>query len=147
MRLELTLPALERLIGGDTELELGLRYQIVEEFTKHHLKTIVNSEFWKERQDLWQAEVKAAVQEGLKDLLIDPKLTHASALVSGKLTEHARTVAREALNQELKKIIDEQKRYWQDQVKREIASAIQANIKQLVEAEIQRRLAAAARIT
>ncbi len=32
MRLELSLPALERLIGGDTEAELHLRKQIVQEF-------------------------------------------------------------------------------------------------------------------
>lgn len=35
-----SLEALERLIGGDTELEIELRGAIVQEFTKRHLKGI-----------------------------------------------------------------------------------------------------------
>ncbi len=38
------LAALERLIGGDTELEIEIRNNIVQEFTKRHLKGLVETE-------------------------------------------------------------------------------------------------------
>jgi hypothetical protein len=37
-----SLEALERLIGGDTEVEIEIRNNIVQEFTKKHLKAIAN---------------------------------------------------------------------------------------------------------
>ena len=43
MKLQInSLAALERLIGGDTEVELEIRNSIVQEFAKKHLKAIVN---------------------------------------------------------------------------------------------------------
>ena len=42
--LNLSLPALERLLGGNTELEISARQQIVESFCRRYLKTIANSE-------------------------------------------------------------------------------------------------------
>lgn len=38
-----SLAALERLIGGDTELEIEIRNNIVQEFTKKHLKQIATA--------------------------------------------------------------------------------------------------------
>ena len=37
-----SLDALERLIGGDTEVEIEIRNSIVQEFVKKHLKALVN---------------------------------------------------------------------------------------------------------
>jgi hypothetical protein len=43
MKLQInSLEALERLIGGDTEVELEIRNNIVQAFAKKHLKAIVN---------------------------------------------------------------------------------------------------------
>ncbi len=39
--------ALERLIGGDTELEMEIRNNIVQEFTSKRLKGLINAEFEK----------------------------------------------------------------------------------------------------
>lgn len=38
-----SLAALERLIGGDTEVEIAIRGNIVQEFAKKHLKAVANS--------------------------------------------------------------------------------------------------------
>ncbi len=54
MHVSLTLPALERLIGGETEIEVHLRQQIVEKFAERHLKSIVNREAWKAAYTQWQ---------------------------------------------------------------------------------------------
>lgn len=42
LKISLNGPALERLIGGDTEVELELRQQIVENFARKYLKELVN---------------------------------------------------------------------------------------------------------
>jgi hypothetical protein len=39
-----SLDALERLIGGDSELEFDIRQSVVENFTKKHLNKLVNEE-------------------------------------------------------------------------------------------------------
>ena len=41
------LEALERLIGGDTQVEMEIRQSVVESFAKKHLKTMINSELLK----------------------------------------------------------------------------------------------------
>ncbi len=42
MKLSLSLPALERLIGGDNQIEIELRQQIAEKFAERHLKCLLN---------------------------------------------------------------------------------------------------------
>ena len=42
-----SLDALERLIGGDNELEIEIRSSVVENFTKKHLNTLVNNDLMK----------------------------------------------------------------------------------------------------
>ena len=69
MRLELTLPALERLLGGDTEIEIHLRQQIVEEFARKHLKALANDSTWKGVHKIWETEVNAVVAEQLSSLI------------------------------------------------------------------------------
>lgn len=39
-----SLEALERLIGGDTEVEIDIRNSVVQEFTKKHLKAIATND-------------------------------------------------------------------------------------------------------
>lgn len=49
MKIQLnSLEALERLIGGDSEVEIEIRNSIVQEFTKKHLKALVNEILAKE---------------------------------------------------------------------------------------------------
>ena len=58
--LSLNLPALERLIGGDSELELDLRRGIAETFAKHYLKSIVNQELVQGVEREVRSEIAAA---------------------------------------------------------------------------------------
>lgn len=54
MKLILDATAVEKLLGGDTELEIELRQSVAAQFAKHHLKPLINS-----------AEVKA-IAESIK---------------------------------------------------------------------------------
>lgn len=44
LKLDMNLPILERLIGGDTELEISLRKQIANEFLNRHIPQIMQTE-------------------------------------------------------------------------------------------------------
>ena len=61
-----SLEALERLIGGDTELELELRKSCVYEFAKRHLKHIGEEEI-----KLAESEVVKAVQKEANEALLN----------------------------------------------------------------------------
>jgi N12 class adenine-specific DNA methylase len=55
--------ALERLIGGDTELEIEIRNSIVQNFTRKHLKSLVNHDI--------MLNVRKAVSEEIKEQFFD----------------------------------------------------------------------------
>lgn len=44
MKLYLSVDALERLMGGDSEAEIRVRNSVVQEFARRHLKAVANSE-------------------------------------------------------------------------------------------------------
>ena len=68
MKVSLTLPALERLIAGDTEIEVEILQQIAEQFAKRHLKTILNDATWKAASAQWHKELDASVKEVMQQL-------------------------------------------------------------------------------
>lgn len=57
IKLDLDIPALERLIGGDSEVEVNLRRGIVEEFARRHLSSVLKDENF---QRFLAVEAKAA---------------------------------------------------------------------------------------
>lgn len=56
-----SLAALERLIGGDSELEIEVRNSVVQNFTKKYLKDVANSEIVKVEANLVKREVYDSV--------------------------------------------------------------------------------------
>ena len=61
-----SLEALERLIGGDTKLEIEIRNSIVQEFTKKYLKSIVNTEIVKAAHSSIIKELQTTIFEQVK---------------------------------------------------------------------------------
>lgn len=65
VQLFLNRPALERLLGGDSELEVQLRHQIVNEFAKKHLRAVVLdpafSKYMGQLQQAAETEIKATI--------------------------------------------------------------------------------------
>ena len=51
------LEALERLIGGESEVEMDIRASIVDAFCKKHLKSIANEEFVKRMAEAVKTEI------------------------------------------------------------------------------------------
>lgn len=53
-----SLEALERLIGGDTEVEIDIRNSVVQEFTKKHLKAIADDDLVKLAQKATETHIR-----------------------------------------------------------------------------------------
>lgn len=147
MRLSLNLPALERLLGGDDEIEVELRNQIVENFTNRHLKALFNDRTWREASRQWRQELDLKIAEAMKKI-IDQHNTQTEeqkkGLVTWDVNRLVRTSAKEAIEKEIGDLLEKQKQYYSRLIKQEVRNAIQENIQQEVENEIQRRLSLAA---
>ena len=57
------LAALERLIGGDSELEIEIRNSVVQDFTKKHLKPIATEAFLTNYAYALAKQVKAEIEK------------------------------------------------------------------------------------
>lgn len=145
MHVSLTLPALERLIGGETEIEVHLRQQIVEKFAEKHLKAIVNREAWKAAYTQWQAELEAAVSKILKEYIAeqqtkDPGIPGTS---SGYRLQHAiEQAADKAVERAVQRVVDSQKRYMEGIVQRSVDRAMEAEIKKRIDEGVAAKLQA-----
>lgn len=95
VRLVLNRPALERLIGGDSELEIALREQIVDQFIKTHLKTAIESKVLKSLHK----EIDATVDKVVRDTLYGAP---AEGLFRGRaLSEHFQRIVRAYVDQRI----------------------------------------------
>lgn len=146
MRLELTLPALERLIGGDTEMELNLRKQIVEEFSRRYLKDVAESAACSIAVEEAKRHVNALAKEhfGISQVVdnlwptIDSRL---KAMIESLVQAHAQ----KAVDAALLNIIEYQKRYWGKEIEAAVKKAMDRQIEKEIEDGIRLRLEAAAK--
>ena len=135
MRLELNLPALERLIGGDTEIEAALRQQVVEAFLKRHIKAILNNEVIKKVSQEFQHQVKLAVAEKIAECRKSYEVPNAESL-----QWDFRKVVQEAVEKEIASVIAAQKKYFEPIMRQKVASALEIEIEQEVHKRVIERL-------
>jgi len=149
MRIELNLPALERLIGDDKDMEFCIKKQIIHEFSKRHLKEIADSESCalaaKEIKEYVNKIAREAFdienlvnQRGLRAEVGDRLRSIIQSLVNDK--------AQEVINDILIKKIEEQKKYWEREIHKAVEKAINHQIAIEVEEGIRKRLDAAKNI-
>jgi uncharacterized membrane protein len=145
MRLELNLPALERLIGGDTEVEIHLREQIVKEFARRHLKEIAATATYQEAIAEVRRQVTATAKEAFD---IQNLATRELKATSGDrlrflIESLVRETAQKLVDDALLRVIEHQKRYWAREVEEAVKMAMKCQIEREVEEGIKRRLDAA----
>lgn len=145
MRLELNLPALERLIGGDTEIEVALRQQIVQEFARRHLKEVAEKETYEAAIEAAKQFVNAAAKEAfdIENLTIN----HLWPTVGYRLKSMIETLVNESaqkiVDEALLKVIEYQKRYWGRELETAVKKAMDRQIEKEIEEGIRKRLDAA----
>ncbi len=59
---QLNRPALDRLLGGDSQLEVELRHQVVEEFARHRLKTLLTDSLFQKFQNTVVAHLEQLIK-------------------------------------------------------------------------------------
>ena len=150
MKLELTLPALERLIGGDTEVEVALRYNIVEEFVKKHLKTILNDAAFKRMTSEFHKSLNVEIEKVINEL----KNSRQDYIDNGHIVNELkwgfdkviREVVVDQINEITKSVIADQKRSIIHAIREAVKTELNINIKAMVAEGIKQRLAIASTI-
>lgn len=120
MKLDLNAPALDRLLGGDTELEVHLREQVADQFAQKHLRSLLNDTVfnnWKKRVNEWtkdeierhlnrtherwrgeQVTLAAELQNRIRDRI--------DSEISAAIDSRVRTVVKRVEEQMIEKISD-----------------------------------------
>lgn len=170
VRLTLDLPALERLIGGDSDVEVELRQGVVASFAKRHLKEVINSgvlePYFKDIAQALTEELKAVVplyqakvqKEGRwgssygwrlvpgnpwNDKVIEAVKVHAAEVIQKLVDESFKTAWEETKVACLERIERNHKTLLKlvtQEVEKQVSSRFQAEVK----AEVDRRIKAAA---
>jgi predicted nuclease of restriction endonuclease-like (RecB) superfamily len=147
MKLELNLPALERLIGGDTELELSLRRQIVEEFARRHLKEIAEKATYQAALEATKQFVNEAAKEAfdIENLTVSHKWPEVGYRIKSIIETLVKENAQKAVDEALLKIIEYQRRYWSKEIENAVKKGMDRQIEEEIKKGIQQRLEAAAK--
>ncbi len=103
-----TIQALERLIGGDTALELEIRQNVVEAFAKKHLKGLM-SEFYSKQSAAVIESVKADSEKIIKEVVASYLKSKGDYWAGHTLviTQEGKDVIKNAAHQQVKVIFDE----------------------------------------
>lgn len=141
------LEALERLIGGDTEVEIDIRNAVVQTFADKHLKALANSDavsktlaeikadIAKQIKDRCESEIaifKTNWAGSVSDVKLNPSiLQEINSQVRNLVDDKIRTDVDEALktwrnDEELKRIVDKRFEYYTtDYINGEIRSRLE----------------------
>lgn len=124
MKLVLTVPALERLLGGDTEVEVEIRKSIVHEFSKRHLSAVAKEVY---------SDIEAAKTQIRNQVLGDMGAVKMEAWSSGryKLTSEAT----EAIKISVRGLIHEEVVKATREVWNEVAEEVAKNVKKCYDRE------------
>jgi uncharacterized membrane protein YheB (UPF0754 family) len=149
MKVSLTLPALERLIAGDNQIEVEIRQQIAENFAKRHLKTILNDATWQAAAKEWRATLDTEIRRVATVLntergTAERVQTEATfAAQSWPLRDAVERAATKAVEAAVAKTVERQKFEMERIVRNRVDAAMDKEIEKLVQEGIKKRLQAA----
>jgi hypothetical protein len=139
MRLELNLPALERLLGGDTDAEVHLRQQIVEEFTRKNIKSLINDATLKKLQDVWRNEAESLVENAVGGLFAERHDDQLGTL-RYRIEDAIDAAVKDSLERALEEFILKERVRLEVKIEKAVQAAVDGEVSKVVEREIQRRL-------
>ncbi len=142
MKVELNLPALERLIGGDTEIELALRQQIVHEFTKRHLRETATTEM----HAAVMVELKQFINDSAKELFGIENLaaSHLWPAVSDRLRMRldgmVKTQLEKSVEDVVAKSVERYSEHWKERLRSMVQHVIRQEVSQLIKETTRHQL-------
>lgn len=105
MKLQLTVPTLERLIGGDTELELDLRKAAAKEFAAKYMRNMLETSVSNELNVMRQDIANLVSNEVCTQLGKNEYKYRASVYVSPETKAHIKNEVEREIGQTLKQTI------------------------------------------
>ena len=155
VKVQLTLPALERLIDGDPGIELSLRKQVCREIVKKHFKTLADEELWRLSHGMTEAiatEVEKVVN-GFVDGKRDPtgrwkwfNSYPTTETVNHMIREACKKYFNDTITEQAKKAVEE----WviggesiEKMVERKINAAIRTQVMERVNKGVEEAVAKA----
>ena len=151
MRLSLNYPALERLLGGDSQLEADLRVNIVKHFTKQHLVPLMETEAMKNAVEALRIASEKAIREQIgataadwrgKKLQLNPEFEKQLSTKIAQLVEEF--MSKQGLFDQIQAYLNSRFAYWTDYADKAVRKHLDVEIERRIKEGINQRLAAAA---
>jgi hypothetical protein len=138
MKLSLSTAALERLLGGDTELEIELRHQVAKQFVKQHFTDLFKQEAFTETINLLRKAVTSAIQEQVGSVAAG---SHWDTQLKPDVAERVRrlidSLAETKLNEAIDRVVANQITYYERNWAKYIDKKVKEKFDQAIEAHIQ----------
>ena len=151
VKIQLNLAALERLIGGSSEAEVELRQSVVENFTHRHLKALANEKLVQAQELVIKRYVDDQIgKESWQGVKLSPKVVEELRKVTRGIMQGIINEELLVRYEEMKAKIDKQAKALEkealERITLEVSRLMPENIENVINAEVERRLLAAAGI-
>lgn len=148
MKIALDNSALERLIGGDNEVEVEIRNLVVQEFAKKHLKAVVNDPAFGHFLEAESRQMREAVQLQIeKHVAKKPAARYQNFEINPEILKQAALVAADHRNEILSTMSDLVTKHIEDirtdldsRIERIVDSKIRTITAEYVDSKIRERL-------
>lgn len=141
-----SLEALERLIGGDTQVEIDIRNSVVQKFADKHLKAVANSDAVRKTMEGIQAAVQKQIADRLEQGIATFKSTYGGSVYDVKLHPEIVTVieskVRNTIDQSVQRAVQSAIDNWTGatQLEERIQKRVDYHTKEKIDQEIKSRL-------
>jgi hypothetical protein len=142
-----SLEALERLIGNDTQLEIEVRNNIVQEFAKKHLKALVNDSVFQNTINACKKELQSEVDLKVAEKIGEVKKNSWGEVTGMTLRKDIRdqigTVVREKVDGQIAEAVEGGIKLWETDTKSiemVVEKKFNAQIERFIDSEVQSRL-------
>ncbi len=136
-----SLEALERLIGNNTDVEIEIRNNIVQEFTKKHLKALVNDSLINKTVSEVNAELQKTINSKLEESIATiSRNGYYNTVVTLKpeIIDKVKDFVRDTIDTEIQQAVDVAMKTWkmdsniEDRVNKKFAYYTDEHVKQVV---------------
>lgn len=147
VNIRLDVPALERLIGGDTEIEVELRKGVVEAFAKHHLTAVLKDEafarYLSQERETLRTALNALIAEHIGTMKREPYGTfghHDVVYLTDEMKTALGVEAEKRISEIVRKKVDEVWARREQKIVGEIYTRIAEKVDRLTESVIQEQV-------
>lgn len=140
------LEALERLIGGDSQVEIDIRNSVVQRFAEKHLKPLANSDFIKNTLSSIKEQIYAEVKNKVEKEIATFKTSYLGGITDIKLhpsiKQEIESQVKNTTNDTIRKAVDDtiKNNLTEAEISRIVAARFQYYTKDTVDREIKARL-------